>query len=103
MPQLTHPVWENSKLPPLVLKKINRLNSSERREYLSTLISNYSLKLGNIDALAKQYAENWIDRQAEHLHTVVAELEAIEVLDQTQAYLSAKASFNGITDTTTTD
>ncbi len=99
MTMLQHPAWSSSKIPPRTLDKINRLNSADRRDYVSGLIANYALKLANIDAAAKKHTENWIKRQAEHLHVVVTELQAIEDLEMGRDPILARHLVYDSTDT----
>lgn len=72
---------EGSKLPPRVIQKILRLSGSERREYLSVLIANYSLKTCNIDAVARKMGEQWIVNQYKHLASVIDELQGLLDVD----------------------
>jgi len=81
MSTIQHPMWAESKVPPGLLDKLNRLPSEERRLYLSERIANYYQSVNNLEAIAKKNSQRWLQHQNLHLTKVINELEDMMLLE----------------------
>ena len=76
-----HPLWDISKVPPGVLKKINDHPAHMRTQIIQDLLEKYEASLADLSAISRKLALSYEQGQSQHFKRVITELRQMQDIE----------------------